>query len=185
MRRNTNLLRIFSLLALAAVTFNCSKQDRPAPEHKPRPGVVQGKISNEFNQPLTDVLLTIQGNGANTSIKTIGGNYIFDSLSAGSYNLAVRKDGYIEASAAISIAPGDTISKDFVLKTGAAYFNLLSDTVIIARPYAGTFIIKIASNTSWVVNSANNWITPEKLSSNGDDSIVVRVAASTADTIRQ
>jgi hypothetical protein len=178
---------IFPVLALLILfVFSCTKKDKTTPEPGPNlPGVLQGKVLNEFNQVLTGVQLTIQGNGINKSKITNNGQYKFDSLLAGSYNVTVKRNGYIDLTEAISITAGDTLTKDFTLKAGTAYFYLLSDSVITTGAYAKTFKIKVSSNTRWVVNSMADWLIPEQPGSSGDDSITVRVNASSLDTARQ
>ena len=122
MRKELNLLAFFLLFCIAIVTVHCKKGDDqpalppPPPPPPAKPGVVKGKVSNEYNQLLSGAVLNIQQAGANTSITTTNGNYIFNSLQPGSYTLSVKKDGYIETSASVSITPGDTTAKDFVLK---------------------------------------------------------------------
>jgi hypothetical protein len=185
MRKETTLLIFLSLFVATIVNIQCKKQNDQPAQPPARPGTVKGTVSNEYNKLLPGAILNIKGNGVNRSITVTNGNYIFDSLQPGSYNFSVKKDGYIETSASASITPGDTTTKDFVLKAGTAYFNLLSDSIIVGKPYAGTFTIKVASNTSWTVSNANNWLTPDKLNSNGNDSVTVSIAASAQDSTRQ
>ena len=183
--RHISRLIILSLFFLPIFIVSCNKDDRPEPPSALKVGAIQGKVSNEYNQLLIGAVVTLTGNGVNNSKQSTTGNFRFDSLSPGPYSLSVKKDGYIETSAAITVITADTVSKDFILKAGEAYFNLLSDTLIIAKPYASTYSIKIESNTSWAIDNANDWITPGKLSGNGNDSLVVGISAWTGDTARQ
>jgi hypothetical protein len=187
MRKELTLFTFLTLLLITMVTVHCTKQDDPStqPTSPVKSGAVKGKVSNEYNQLLSGAVLSIQGNGTDSSVTATDGNYMFRSLQPGSYHLSIKRGGYIETSATISILPGDTLTKDFVLKAGTAYLNVVPDSVITVNPYAGTFTIKVASNTSWSINNANSWITPDKLNGNGDDSIVVNFAASPEDTVRQ
>lgn len=177
---------LFSCIAIT--NLHCSKPDGASPEpppDPPKPGAVQGKVFNEFNQPLNGAKLSLQGNGINTSVETNAGDYFFKSVLPGTYNLLVKKDGYIEMAASIVIQQSDTLTKNFTLKAGTAYLNLLSDTVIIAKPFANTYKIKVASNTTWTFNNTNNWITPAKLSGSGDDSVSLTIPAFDKDTARE
>ena len=146
MRKGSTLM-FLSLFVATLINTHCKKQNDEPVQPPPKPGTVKGIVSNEYNQLLPGAVLKIDGNGANTSITVTDGNYIIDSLQPGSYNLSVNKDGYIQTSATVSITAGDTTTENFLLKAGTAYFNLLSDTIIVASPYAGTFTIKVESNT--------------------------------------
>jgi hypothetical protein len=191
LKKQTGLPAFLFLFFVMLGTICCNKEDQPSSQPPPsppptaRPGTVRGKVLNEYNQLLSGAILNISRNGINISASAANGNYIFDSLQTGSYTLSVKKDGYLETSASISVTAGDTTLKDFVLKAGTAYLNLLTDSVIVAKPFAGTITLKIASNTSWIAANTNNWLTPDKISSNGDDSVVVKVEASPEDTLRQ
>lgn len=187
MRKELPLYTLLSLLLITICTVFCTKQDDQftQPTTQTRSGAVQGKVSNEYNQLLAGAVLNIQGNGTDSSVRTTDGNYMFPSLKPGSYHLSITREGYIETSVTISVTPGDTLTRDFVLKAGTAYLNVWSDSVIIAKPYASTITLKVASNTSWSVNNANSWLTPDKLNGNGDDSIVVNITASPENTLRQ
>lgn len=177
---------IFPVLAtLMFIAISCGK-DKPTPEPKPvLPGAVQGKVLSEFNQVLTGVQLTLQGNGIKKTSVTSTGLYTVDSLQAGSYNVTVKRNGYIDFTEAITITAGDTLTKDFTLKAGTAYLHLLTDSVLTVSAYAKTIKFSVVSNTSWVVNSQSDWLVPEKSGGSGDDSIAIRVNASSLDTARQ
>jgi hypothetical protein len=185
-----NFFYIFLCLFLTtALAVSCDKKDvgtpDPKPEQQAKPAVIQGSVQDEHNKVLTSVQLTLDGNGINKSKLANNGAYKFDSLQPGSYNISVKRNGYIELTEAITVTSGDTLIKNFALKPGTAYFNLVNDTVLLVSPYPTSFKIRAFSNSSWVVNSMNDWVIPEKPGTSGDDSITIRVAASLLDTMRQ
>jgi hypothetical protein len=173
---------ILLLLSYCIVIFiNCGKKDVPPP----KTGSVKGRALDEYNKLLTGVILNIQGNGVNSSTTSPDGNYEFNTIKVGSYNLSVKKDGYIESSATISIIADVTLDKDFILKAGTAYLNLLSDSIITMRASGGTFVIKVGSNTNWTINNTNAWIVPATQNSSGDESVEVTIRTTPFDTLRQ
>src|SRR4051812_31639802 len=101
-------------------------QTEPPPLVQVRPGVVKGTVWNEFNQKIAGAVLTVQPASNTLPVTTVSGSYTIDSLAAGSYTLAVKKDGYVETASSLTITAGDTTTKDFVLKAGTAYVTLLS-----------------------------------------------------------
>lgn len=181
MRINATLYLFIILLCVTLIGVNCKKETAKVPL---KPGKVQGAVMNEYGQLLSGAALTLQGSGVNSSKQAMDGRYSFDTLQPGSYNLTVRKEGYIETTATVVVAEDDTLTKDVVLKAGTAYFRLLSDTLITAKPFSSHFTIKIESNVSWSISNANSWVTPVSLNGNGNDSVRVNVAASTEDSIR-
>jgi hypothetical protein len=187
MTKNNNFFFILCLFLTTALAVSCDKKDvTPDPEPgQTKPAVIQGSVQDAYNKVLTGVQLTLEGNGINKSKIVNNGAYKFDSLQPGAYNISVKKTGYIELTEAITVTSGDTLIKNFALKPGTAYFTLLTDSVLLVSPYSATFKIKAVSNSSWVVNSMNDWLTPEKSGTSGDDSITIGVAASLLDTMRQ
>lgn len=178
--------RFWFLLLIAGISFHCKKDEQPAnegPQLWPS-GVVSGKITDEHGQLLTKAVVTASGNGTTATMQAANGKYLFDSLASGRYTLVVKREGYIETTASVDVGR-DTVAQDFVLKAGTAYFNVLFDTLLIAHPFAVPYTVKIAANTRWVVSSGQSWITPSKAEGSGDDSVIVRVAASTEDTTRE
>lgn len=188
MTKNNCFLFILCLYLTIVLAVSCNKKDAGTPDpepEQPKPAVIQGSVKDEYNKVLTGVQLTLDGNGINKSRIVNNGAYKFDSLQPGAYNISVKRSGYIELTEAITVTSGDTLIKDFALKPGTAYFNLATDSVLLVSPYPTTFKIKAFSNSSWVVNSMNDWLIPEKSGTSGDDSITIRVAASLLDTMRQ
>ncbi|WP_276484320.1 carboxypeptidase regulatory-like domain-containing protein [Paraflavitalea pollutisoli] len=185
MKKNTNAVILVGLL-LSFVLVRCGKdKEDPVVPDPPAPGMVTGKVLNEYGQLLPGSVVTLQGNTVNTQQPAVDGEYLFKSLAEGSYNLVVKKEGYIETTQAIPVTSGDTLVKDIVLKAGTAFFNYLSDTVLMAHGFAASYTLKVSSNTGWVVTSANDWIVPLKTGYQGSDSAIVKIAASTLDTVRQ
>ena len=177
-------LSVILFLLFAAVMITCNKSDQPAPADT-RTGAVKGAVYNSYNQLLSGARITVQRNSSTISGTTNAGNYFFSNLVPGSYTVSVSKEGYMDASSAVNIRAGDTTTKDFTLTPGTAYLNLLSDTLVVAGGFEGSFVIRVSSNSSWVLNNSSSWLTPSKTNSNGDDSVVVRLTNSTDDTTRQ
>lgn len=179
-------IKLCFFIVLSCITFigvRCKKESSPV-SAKPKPGMVKGKVTNEYGQLLNGAIVTIQGTGLNSSRFVADGQYVFDTLQPASYTFTVQKDGYIETSATVALVQADTITKDFVLKAGTAYFRLVSDTLINAKPFSSSFTIKVESNVSWEISNVNSWVTPVKLNANGNDSVKVNVAASPEDSTR-
>src|SRR5436190_19231843 len=108
MKKTTPLYFFLLLFALSALTLQCGKQDNPAPPTPSvvKPGAVKGRVTNEYNQLLSNTVITLQASGAGTAVTTNKNDYIFSELQPGSYNLMVKKDGYIETTAPVSITAG-------------------------------------------------------------------------------
>lgn len=183
MRISIRLCFFIVLSCITLIAVRCKKESSPVPP-KPKPGIVKGKVTNEYGQLLNGATVTIQGTGLNFSRVAADGQYFFDTLQPASYTFTVKKEGYIETSETVALLQADTITKDFVLKAGTAYFRLLSDTLINAKPFSTSFSIKVESNVSWEISSANSWVTPVRLNADGNDSVKVNIAASPEDSAR-
>jgi hypothetical protein len=95
MKIEVSLHIVLLLLLVTIASLHCKKQnDQPIqPVSNSKPCTVKGNVSNEYNQSMFGADLVLQGNGINTSVIATNGDYIFDSLQAGSYTLSVNKDG--------------------------------------------------------------------------------------------
>ncbi|WEK34527.1 MAG: carboxypeptidase regulatory-like domain-containing protein [Candidatus Pseudobacter hemicellulosilyticus] len=184
MTKNNFYLFSLCLALTAALVVSCNKDDDNPGAGQPNPAVIQGSVYDEYNKVLTGAQLILEGNGLKKTVIASNGIYKFDSLQGGTYNISVRRSGYIELTEAITAASGDSLTKNFALKPGAAYFSLASDSTLVVPAYANSFKIRAFSNSSWVVNSENDWLTPEKSGTSGDDSITIRVAESLLDNMR-
>lgn len=186
MKNRTSHLLPFSLLLLVAATVTCNKDDQPAPADT-RTGGIRCRVFNTYSQPLSGARLTVQNNSTTITGITEAGEYLFSSLAPGSYTVSVSKEGYLGATAPVTILTGDTTSKDFTLVSGTAYLNILSDTLIVSSGFEGNFTVKVASNTSWVIHtpSTSSWLSLSKSGGNGDDTLQIRLTNSTDDTTRQ
>jgi len=179
------------IVLVSVITICCNKPGNPSdpgqppPPPDPRLGAVTGKLLNEYNQLLSGAAVTLKGNSIIKTLIADTGTYLFSNLEAGSYNISVERSGYFDSSATISITAGDTLIKDFRLRTGTAYLNILPDSIALIKPFAGSFTIHIYSNASWLVSKTGDWFTLDKSGATGDDSTVVKFDAWTGDSARQ
>ncbi len=178
-----SVLVLFSLLPF----IECGKKDpgNTAPTPSAAKGIVKGIVYDENNKLLSDATVSISGNNISQDVKTVAGQYMFPSLSTGTYKITAAKTGYIETTSSVSVQQPDTTFKDLILKTGTAFFNVLSDSLLIVSPYEKNILIKIVSNTGWVISSSDSWLIPSLTAGSGEDSVKIKITASTLDTTRQ
>ncbi|MGX5817362.1 carboxypeptidase regulatory-like domain-containing protein [Chitinophaga lutea] len=161
--------------------MGCRKSDKPRPAE---PGVVAGSVTGDHGQLVKGAEVSIEGGQLKSSFITKDGSYLFDSVPPGSYRVSVKKNGYIDAEETVTARAMDTVKVDILLKAGTAYFGLISDSIVVAHAFESSYSVKIASNAGWTVTPSHPWMTVGKEAGGGDDSVVVRLAASPDDTAR-
>src|SRR5262249_26206976 len=81
------------------------------------------------NDVLTDAQIT-GASGAYTALSSGDGLYSFNEITPGTYTLNVKKNGYLSASASVTVSPGQVTHQDFslVVPTGAAQLGVGSNS---------------------------------------------------------
>jgi hypothetical protein len=94
-------------LSIAAVHVVTTAGDSGAQERKVYRGTarVTGKVVDKQGQPLAGARVTVQGSGV-TAVSQATGDFVLDSLPAGTQSLEVRKLGYGATDQAVELASG-------------------------------------------------------------------------------
>lgn len=96
------------------LTTNLANQNFEGIYTSPPEYSISGRISDEQNQPLSGVTISLPDGTSTTS--DASGNYTLAGLSAGSFTVTPSKNGYtfMPASRTVSLTTGGAVSQDFI-----------------------------------------------------------------------
>ncbi|HLF06574.1 MAG TPA: Ig-like domain-containing protein, partial [Thermoplasmata archaeon] len=111
-------------MAAATVSFTTSKIPT-------NPATLSGKVTDVFtSQGVEGAGVTVTFGALTwTAATDASGAYMVDKLPAGSISISVKKAGYADGTAMVTLTPGGSSTKDFVLTPPGAPYSLIRGTV--------------------------------------------------------
>ncbi|PIQ49057.1 MAG: hypothetical protein COW03_07035 [Cytophagales bacterium CG12_big_fil_rev_8_21_14_0_65_40_12] len=135
-------------------------------------GSVDGTVYNSFEQLLDNVEIKIIGNGLEKLVRTSeNGRFMFQDIPVGSYSLSVTKESFISSVRVVNLVDDSRVTQDFILEAGDAYFEVSKNSLSVGYT-AGSNSVTVMSNTTWVVESDEDWIETSSIGE-GDGSFEI------------
>jgi len=122
MRRSLRqLLIVFALLVLSLLLIPKAAAAQG--------GTIRGKVADSTGAPIAQAVIVLDPGGLRATSRD-NGDYVISRVPSGSYTVRARRLGYTTPSASVSVADGQTVRQDFIVKHAAIS---LTDVVIGSR----------------------------------------------------
>ncbi|QXU42185.1 carboxypeptidase regulatory-like domain-containing protein [Pedobacter sp. D749] len=170
-------------LTLVMLVFICLQSCKKEKEKITSTGLITGTVLSKNGLPLSGVKISLD-NEQRTYVFSDGeGKYTFDRIPVGGYSILAAKEKYLSESKRTTVTQDGTTKLDFHLEVGEATLEIEKDSYQL--PYTKTSnLIKIKSNTAWMVTLSTDWLDVDNPIGLGDKGIYVVAEENQADTAR-
>ena len=123
----------------------------------PNSSTLQGTVTDSATSgPISGATVSVSAGGPST-ITDQSGQYTFNSLAAGSYNVTASRQGYVTGSASVTLTAGSTTLQNFALVASASASTSLA-VASVSSTYGGT------ANLSATLTSGGNGVSGKSIS---------------------
>lgn len=161
------LPRLF-LVCLGMALFSSCDEDKNSPQLF---GQLTGAISNEIGMRIQDASIEVKNSNFKRTVQTNeDGQYFFDQVPVGEYELSISAASYISSTISATIAENKVNETNVVLQLGTAELEVNPKDLRIGIS-EGLMEIAVTSNTSWKATTQVSWISFSSAEGQGNRSL--------------